>query len=97
MSIRFGLGGGVVRLEPARVSQIKISSRGHVSIKKRHIDFPGYEVTGVFMKNWDQANEKGECSADADWEDAQYVCNKLDIPLHHTNFVKEYWHDVFRY
>ena len=56
---------------------------------------PGYEVVGLFMKNWDSANEKGECMADKDREDAQLVCDHIGIPLHEVNFVKEYWNEVF--
>lgn len=55
----------------------------------------GYEVVGLFMKNWDSANEKGECMADKDREDAQTVCDHIGIPLHNVNFVKEYWNEVF--
>nr|XP_060634399.1 mitochondrial tRNA-specific 2-thiouridylase 1 [Anolis sagrei ordinatus] len=57
----------------------------------------GYEVTGVFMKNWDIADEKGVCSADKDCEDAYRVCEILDIPFHQVSYVKEYWNDVFSY
>lgn len=49
------------------------------------------------MKNWDIPDELGHCTADTDFEDAQKVCNKLDIPLTQVNFVKEYWNFVFRY
>ncbi|KAK6176874.1 hypothetical protein SNE40_015089 [Patella caerulea] len=59
-------------------------------LKKR-----GYEVTGLFMRNWDSVNEKGECQADLDLEDANYICRHLDIPLHEVNFIKQYWNDVF--
>lgn len=55
----------------------------------------GFQVTGVFMKNWDLANETGHCTADYDCDDAQYVCKHLDIPFHEVNFVKEYWTEVF--
>ena len=58
--------------------------------------FLGFQVEGVFMKNWDLTNETGVCSQDQDLEDAHYVCQKLDIPLKEVNFVKEYWNDVFR-
>lgn len=47
------------------------------------------------MKNWDQVDEMGNCPGEADWDDAQWVCRKLDIPLVQVNFVKEYWNDVF--
>ena len=52
-------------------------------------------MVGLFMKNWDSANEKGECMADKDREDAQLVCDHIGIPLHEVNFVKEYWNEVF--
>lgn len=57
----------------------------------------GYEVIGVFMRNWDEKDEKGHCTADTEAEDAEWVCQKLDIPFHEVNFVKEYWNDVFLY
>ncbi|XP_071077212.1 mitochondrial tRNA-specific 2-thiouridylase 1 isoform X5 [Desmodus rotundus] len=55
----------------------------------------GYQVTGVFMKNWDAMEEQGVCTADRDCEDAYRVCQVLDIPFHHVSYVKEYWNDVF--
>jgi tRNA-specific 2-thiouridylase len=56
----------------------------------------GFRVSGVFMRNWDIANETGHCSADRDCEDAAFVCHHLGIPFHEVNFVREYWNDVFR-
>lgn len=47
------------------------------------------------MKNWDITDEKGSCRADEDYKDASFVCNQLNIKLHHVNFVKEYWNEVF--
>lgn len=47
------------------------------------------------MRNWDEKDEKGHCTADTEAEDAEWVCRKLDIPFHEVNFVKEYWSDVF--
>ena len=57
----------------------------------------GYEVVGVFMKNWDERDETGICSSDQDREDAESVCQQLHIPFTEVNFVKEYWNDVFRF
>ena len=57
----------------------------------------GYEVTGVFMKNWDEKNEEGECTAAADYEDAQAVCAQVCIPCYTVNFEKEYYERVFSY
>ncbi|CAL8080315.1 unnamed protein product [Calicophoron daubneyi] len=55
----------------------------------------GFEVKGVFMKNWDQLDEGAQCSTDVDRQDAQYVCEKLDIPFYELNFFREYWNYVF--
>ncbi len=55
----------------------------------------GYEVHGVFMKNWEDAYKVGYCSDDEDWEDANEVCQTLNIPLHSVNFSSEYWEQVF--
>lgn len=55
----------------------------------------GFEVEGIFMQNWDIADETGYCSANADYSDAQTLCNILKIKLHRVNFVKEYWNEVF--
>lgn len=56
----------------------------------------GYQVEGVFMKNWED-EAIGECPAEIDMRDAQAVCERLDIPLHAVNFSKEYWDRVFEY
>ncbi|XP_045516488.1 mitochondrial tRNA-specific 2-thiouridylase 1 [Pieris brassicae] len=55
----------------------------------------GYQVEGVFMRNWDNNYEAGFCSDEKDYEDASFVCRKLDVPLHRVHFIKEYWNDVF--
>lgn len=49
------------------------------------------------MKNWDIRDEMGKCAVEKDYDDARWVCDKLQIPLRQVNFVKEYWHEVFRY
>uniref|UniRef100_A0A8B9HQA2 Mitochondrial tRNA-specific 2-thiouridylase 1 n=1 Tax=Astyanax mexicanus TaxID=7994 RepID=A0A8B9HQA2_ASTMX len=55
----------------------------------------GYQVTGVFMKNWDSLDEKGVCTSEKDCDDVYKVCRALDIPFHQVSYVKEYWHEVF--
>jgi tRNA-specific 2-thiouridylase len=57
----------------------------------------GYRVIGVFMKNLDEPDENGVCTATVDYEEAVRVCNQLDIPYYSVNFVKEYWDRVFTY
>lgn len=55
----------------------------------------GYEVVGVFMKNWDSLDETGVCSSEVDRRDAALVCKQLQIPFHEVNFCTEYWLNVF--
>ncbi len=57
----------------------------------------GYDVVGVFMKNWEEQDENGVCTAEADWRDVQDVCGRIDIPCYSVNFAKEYWDRVFSY
>lgn len=55
----------------------------------------GHEVTGLFMKNWEEDDENEQCSATVDLADAQQVCDQLGIILKTVNFSAEYWDDVF--
>lgn len=67
----------------------------------------GYEVIGLFMRNWDSSINNDYlgnpnlnnniCPQEEDYNDALKVCEKLEIPLHRIDFVKEYWDYVFEY
>lgn len=57
----------------------------------------GYQVEGLFMKNWDEDDGTEYCTAKADLADAQKVCDKLGIKLHTANFASEYWDNVFEH
>ncbi|MBQ2640166.1 MAG: tRNA 2-thiouridine(34) synthase MnmA [Bacilli bacterium] len=67
----------------------------------------GYEVIGLFMRNWDSladgelegapTTEQGICPQEVDYEDAKKVCEKLNIKLYRKDFIKEYWDYVFTY
>ena len=57
----------------------------------------GYDVIGIFMKNWDDTDENGMCTATEDYEDVIKVCNQIGIPYYAVNFEKEYWDKVFTY
>ncbi|WP_186576498.1 tRNA 2-thiouridine(34) synthase MnmA [Aquibacillus kalidii] len=57
----------------------------------------GYDVVGIFMKNWDDTDENGVCTATEDFDDVVRVCNQLDIPYYAVNFEKQYWDKVFTY
>ncbi|GIP57398.1 tRNA 2-thiouridine(34) synthase MnmA [Paenibacillus sp. FSL W8-0186] len=57
----------------------------------------GYDVIGIFMKNWDDTDEFGRCTAEEDAEDVRRVCEQIDIPYYTVNFEKEYYDKVFAY
>lgn len=57
----------------------------------------GYQVEGMFMKNWEEDDTAEYCSAAVDLADAQAVCDQLGIPLHQINFSAQYWNKVFTY
>lgn len=65
----------------------------------------GYEVEGVFMRNWDSSLNRDilgnphiydeVCPQEADYIDAMKVAEKLNIKLRRIDFVEEYWSKVF--
>ena len=67
----------------------------------------GYNVIGLFMRNWDSSInndylgnpnlDNDICPQEQDYNDAKAVCDKIGIPLHRIDFVKEYWDYVFEY
>ncbi len=57
----------------------------------------GFQVEGLFMKNWDEDDGTEYCTAMTDLMDAASVCQKLDIYLHTVNFAKDYWANVFEH
>lgn len=66
----------------------------------------GYEVEGLFMRNWDSSinndilgnkDINDACPQELDYIDAQKVCEKLNIKLHRIDFIQEYWDYVFKY
>ena len=57
----------------------------------------GYDVIGVFMKNWEEKDENGVCTSESDWNDVREVCDLIGIPYYSVNFAKEYWDRVFSY
>ncbi len=56
----------------------------------------GFDVTGVYMQNWETENDDPYCHAEQDLTDARQVSEHLDIPFQVVNFSKEYWNKVFQ-
>lgn len=67
----------------------------------------GYEVIGVFMRNWDSSlnndvlgnptNNDDVCPQEKDYNDAKKVAEHLGIEIRRVDFIKEYWDQVFTY
>jgi tRNA-specific 2-thiouridylase len=57
----------------------------------------GYQVEGLFMKNWEQDDRDEFCAAALDAKDAESVATQLGIPFHTVNFAQDYWDRVFEY
>ena len=66
----------------------------------------GYEVIGVFMRNWDSqlnndilgnpTNDNDICPQEQDYNDAKAVAKHLGIEIRRVDFIKEYWDKVLR-
>ncbi|KAI9065450.1 tRNA 5-methylaminomethyl-2-thiouridylate-methyltransferase [Trametes sanguinea] len=57
-----------------------------------------YDLSAVFMRNWDTRDESGTdhgCEWKKDWEDVQRVCRMLGIPCELIDLSREYWNRVF--
>jgi tRNA-specific 2-thiouridylase len=57
----------------------------------------GYDVTGLFMKNWEDDDDSEYCSSNQDFIDAASVADVIGIPLEAVNFAAEYKDRVFSY
>lgn len=57
----------------------------------------GWEVLGVFMRNWKEEDAEGVCTAEEDYSYVRGVCDRLGIPYYGVDFSREYWDRVFSY
>lgn len=55
----------------------------------------GYQVIGLFMKNWEETDANGVCKSSSEYEDVVKTCDLLQIPCYSVNFVEEYRDRVF--
>lgn len=67
------------------------------SVAAQRLIEQGYQVEGLFMKNWEQDDDEDYCAAADDLKDAQQVSDKLGIKLHSVNFADQYWDRVFKH
>lgn len=82
---------------PPRGARIAVGISGGVdsSVAAYLLKKQGYDVFGIFMKNWEESFSSGYCTVEEDLEDAKEVCETLGIKLHTVNFVKAYHERVF--
>ncbi len=57
----------------------------------------GFNVSGLFMKNWNDDDEQGYCPAEEDFSDAKAIAYHLQIPFYAANFAQQYKEQVFQY
>ena len=55
----------------------------------------GFEVVGIFMKNWEDDDDSAYCSSNEDFVDAAAVADVIGIEIEHVNFAAEYRDRVF--
>jgi len=55
----------------------------------------GFEVIGIFMKNWEDDDDSAYCSSNIDFVDAAAVADVIGIEIEHVNFAAEYKDRVF--
>lgn len=55
----------------------------------------GYDVVGIFMKNWEDDDDSAYCSSNIDFIDAAAVADVLGIEIEHVNFAADYKDRVF--
>ena len=86
-------------LSPQPEDHIIVGMSGGVdsSVTALLLQQQGYDVQGVFMKNWEGDDTEEHCAAEDDLRDAMQVCDKLGISLQGVNFADQYWDRVFEY
>ena len=57
----------------------------------------GYDVLGLFMRNWHEEDDNGCCTAEQDYSDVRKVASLLDIPYYTIDLSKEYQDRVFKH
>ena len=83
-------------MEKAKKVVVGISGGVDSSVTALLLKNSGFDVQGIFMKNWTNSAPNIECTTEADFKDAEEVCDQIGIPLHMANFSSDYWDKVFK-
>ncbi|MCL2570318.1 MAG: tRNA 2-thiouridine(34) synthase MnmA [Firmicutes bacterium] len=77
------------------ISTVVVGMSGGVdsSVSAYVLKWQGYNVIGLFMKNWEDDGEN--CPAEADFRDVKRVCEVIDVPYYSVNFARQYMDNVF--
>jgi len=86
-------------MKPNSETRVVVGMSGGVdsSVTALLLKQQGYDVVGIFMKNWDDTDEFGHCTAEEDAEDVRRVCEQIGIPYYTVNFERQYFDKVFTY
>ncbi|MDE2310085.1 MAG: tRNA 2-thiouridine(34) synthase MnmA [Betaproteobacteria bacterium] len=84
-------------LQPRRHVVVGMSGGVDSTVTALLLKQQGYEVTGLFMKNWEDDDDDEYCSSREDLIDAVAAADVIGIPIEAVNFAKEYKDRVFSY
>ena len=84
-------------IPPVKPSKVVIGMSGGVdsSVAAWMLKQQGYEVIGLFMKNWEDDDNDEYCSSRQDWLDVVSVADLIGIDVEAVNFAAEYRERVF--
>ncbi|KAF7374698.1 tRNA-specific 2-thiouridylase MnmA [Mycena sanguinolenta] len=86
---------------PQKGDRVVLGMSGGIdsSVSAKLLAAQDYDLSAVFMRNWDTRDEYGTsdkgCEWEKDWDDVQKVCKVYDIPCEMVDLSKEYWNRVF--
>ena len=83
---------------PQKSAQIMVALSGGVdsATTAALLQQQGHDVSGVFMRNWEDDDGSPECTSMQDWMDAQRVGDKLKFQVQQVNFSDMYKSKVFK-
>jgi tRNA-specific 2-thiouridylase len=84
-----------VKLKSDTIVVVGMSGGVDSSVTAALLKEEGYQVIGLFMKNWEEFDEFGVCQSSKEYKDVERVCEKIGIPYYSVDFINEYRDQVF--